>query len=1225
MDRVQAFPQRSSNGPLVLPKVVAASKSNRPPLSRPPPTSPVAPLSSVSPPKYIVKKDSPASGPNAQRQLAAAQRSDPKSPSRPTKTISSNPFDVPEILASDDMQELAHLYDTSHRSRKPLERPPKLASHTNGKYNAPSTISMDVDATEVEDDESSILDNLQRPSISAKPPPIEFISSSSILPPNGRKNMFSKSKVPEQSILQSSSLSPTATPRHGLAPASSSLTSTPTSSGVSAKPRPRQTVEEIASRKLASSKPSSSPSATSKIDAALEKLGEPIQETPKRLTRAAKKKEVVLIELSDGEDEEPKSAKPVPKRRLLDDILDEDEPFEDNSDKKVETTISELPDKADPESPIAFHLPYYQDDIGTGHVAADEPTNPSQKRNIPQGILFDSSLVWTISMQGISVWQVLPSRKSKSPSNKSKSSKTPSKSSSSQKKADEGESINVDVMDVDDAPDSKFETKKEQSLASTIPGSSKTHLLLSHISPTRIISVDVFAQPGLFFVYTNSGSAMTLKRKKSDTNSGLVTSQGGEDPKSAIITNDKKRSRKEHEKGHDEHSLDKFAPNSKKSPIDIDGSEADAHATRSQPDQEGNDKVKATMDIDGENGNGVLEREPSKNSLDLSYEVGEEDISTTIPPNSSTNGGSVFEEQDTTRLFIFSCDRQALNPITSYLMQLSKSKPVTTSTGDEASSKREKTVETGSGSHWFEVYGRASDLAEIPADLANAWWKPEVVAEADKKVLKSPTRLKPPTPSTSQSSIGSGSVQMPKVLSKNRLLAKEKGEEATYLRNKELQLSTKYCAPHPIGDLDQTIVAIANSFETLRAEIFGKRWPFEMVYPCLRGLVAYSIINAPPLYISTDPTLFHVSTLKTPLRSALRSRKNEKTIPRVTSFSDSDTPVITFPKSNADNTKDEDMADQEDEEGGKSTTKTNLDSVIIRQGDVDRLQPGVFLNDVLVNFYLMYIEHELMAKEDRKRVKIFSSYFFTLLYEHGYARVQKWLSQLNIFDYDYIIIPINLHLHWKVAILCHPSNAPETYTVRNRKAKSKENANTETGEAANAEENEKAKSVHSTPTKANGKASKVTKSDSNGESNDMGSKGETPTKRHSNAEDPNQSCILILDSLGSSRDAKIAASIRQLLSEEAKKKGREVVDFDSSNLTTYHPSVPQQPNYTDCGLFLLHYVEKFCLDLPSDVSKTAISSLMGPDWFPASEVSGKRKAIANRIDSLLNDGYGVKE
>lgn len=96
-----------------------------------------------------------------------------------------------------------------------------------------------------------------------------------------------------------------------------------------------------------------------------------------------------------------------------------------------------------------------------------------------------------------------------------------------------------------------------------------------------------------------------------------------------------------------------------------------------------------------------------------------------------------------------------------------------------------------------------------------------------------------------------------------------------------------------------------------------------------------------------------------------------------------------------------------------------------------------FLNDVIIDFYLKYLTSEILSEEDRNRTHVFSSYFYKRLTSpHAsasmdsnmpqtaagkrHARVQKWTKNVNIFEKDFIVIPINEHAHWFLAIICYP-------------------------------------------------------------------------------------------------------------------------------------------------------------------------------------------------------------
>ena len=40
--------------------------------------------------------------------------------------------------------------------------------------------------------------------------------------------------------------------------------------------------------------------------------------------------------------------------------------------------------------------------------------------------------------------------------------------------------------------------------------------------------------------------------------------------------------------------------------------------------------------------------------------------------------------------------------------------------------------------------------------------------------------------------------------------------------------------------------------------------------------------------------------------------------------------------------------------------------------------------------------------------------------EKRYDRVRKWTKKVNLFDKDFVVVPINEHAHWFVCIICFP-------------------------------------------------------------------------------------------------------------------------------------------------------------------------------------------------------------
>lgn len=94
-----------------------------------------------------------------------------------------------------------------------------------------------------------------------------------------------------------------------------------------------------------------------------------------------------------------------------------------------------------------------------------------------------------------------------------------------------------------------------------------------------------------------------------------------------------------------------------------------------------------------------------------------------------------------------------------------------------------------------------------------------------------------------------------------------------------------------------------------------------------------------------------------------------------------------------------------------------------------------YLNDVIIDFYLKYIHGELMEEKQRSKCHMFSQFFYKRLTtmnkdkdnrtqtaaQKRHARVSGWTKNVNLFEKDFIIIPINEQSHWFLAIICFPN------------------------------------------------------------------------------------------------------------------------------------------------------------------------------------------------------------
>lgn len=68
---------------------------------------------------------------------------------------------------------------------------------------------------------------------------------------------------------------------------------------------------------------------------------------------------------------------------------------------------------------------------------------------------------------------------------------------------------------------------------------------------------------------------------------------------------------------------------------------------------------------------------------------------------------------------------------------------------------------------------------------------------------------------------------------------------------------------------------------------------------------------------------------------------------------------------------------------------------------------------------------------------------------------------------------------------------------------------------------------------------------------------------------------MIFDSLAGASRARVVATLRDYLSCEYAAKLGEEKTFSKDTIKGACPKVPQQSNFTDCGLYLLQYVESF--------------------------------------------------
>ncbi|KAK4501411.1 hypothetical protein PRZ48_007220 [Zasmidium cellare] len=309
--------------------------------------------------------------------------------------------------------------------------------------------------------------------------------------------------------------------------------------------------------------------------------------------------------------------------------------------------------------------------------------------------------------------------------------------------------------------------------------------------------------------------------------------------------------------------------------------------------------------------------------------------------------------------------------------------------------------------------------------------------------------------------------------------------------------------------------------------------------------------------------------------------------------------------------------------------------------DLERLDEGEFLNDNVVNFELRQIE-ENMAPEHKSKVHFFNTYFFSSMSnkngkkDFNYEAVERWTKKTDLFNIPYIVVPINLELHWFVAIIC---NLPAV----ERKFKGfddledgvdKEPSDTNGAEQPAADEFraeadaqvEAHSSVRGGDSPADevfefGDDGKVTATQSSAledtapSSRPSTAKGKKAKKRAPALRkyDPKEPIIMSLDSFAIQRTAELKY-LKLYISAEAKAKRG--ISLEPSSLQGMSAKgIPEQPNFCDCGVYLLGYVAEFAKDPDAFVRKVLTREDQEKD-FANFDASAKRDEIREKLLKL---------
>ncbi|XP_066541634.1 sentrin-specific protease 6 isoform X2 [Hoplias malabaricus] len=291
----------------------------------------------------------------------------------------------------------------------------------------------------------------------------------------------------------------------------------------------------------------------------------------------------------------------------------------------------------------------------------------------------------------------------------------------------------------------------------------------------------------------------------------------------------------------------------------------------------------------------------------------------------------------------------------------------------------------------------------------------------------------------------------------------------------------------------------------------------------------------------------------------------------------------------------------------------------INEEDFHCLNEGEFLNDVIVDFYLKYLICEKLQREDASRCHVFSSFFYKSLtqkdhlnttglsmQERRHNRVKTWTRHLDLFEKDFVFVPINQSAHWYLAIICFPGRVSPSYDV-------------------DPLDNEESMDYTPSPSPCNPMSLFYRQSTSEqlsrwSASIGHGDKGfclfsdddmedefqyEGTSRRNVLNIVSKQPCILIMDSLSHGSKPAVVEILQEYLEMEWWRKKGSWRCFTKGAMSGWSPRVPQQDNQTDCGVYVLQYVESFITNPPQILHPAVDLSY----WFPQKLVKRKRKMI----------------
>ncbi|KAI8877101.1 cysteine proteinase [Backusella circina FSU 941] len=85
--------------------------------------------------------------------------------------------------------------------------------------------------------------------------------------------------------------------------------------------------------------------------------------------------------------------------------------------------------------------------------------------------------------------------------------------------------------------------------------------------------------------------------------------------------------------------------------------------------------------------------------------------------------------------------------------------------------------------------------------------------------------------------------------------------------------------------------------------------------------------------------------------------------------------------------------------------------------DIYKLYPETWLNDEIINFYMVLLGDRAESNQALPRIHCFNTFFCSTLREQGYQKVRRWTKKVDVFTKELLLIPINRSYHWVLGVI----------------------------------------------------------------------------------------------------------------------------------------------------------------------------------------------------------------